>query len=283
MIDKMINNTINFYHSLPQLLRHLSGSLKRNWKWLVIPLVTSIILLIAMLIGFKASKTTEETQAIWYYRYIGLITLIWTLATLYFNTMRYRRDYFEYKNFDYPASFKTIIYTLIFSVGMIISISIVVIVKPVNLDSSFIALAFYWLMWNIFIILTSQVLGLIRMISRYRLFDITLYIVFALMVVTVPILYIPSEKPSLVMHILMLNPLFYLVSGIEEAVIIGINSLGNLPYHFYFLVWIGIAALLLYIFRPYIAYEKFRMTRTRSIHLKNTAEPEKVKSTNITD
>ncbi|CAL28348.1 hypothetical protein [Staphylococcus carnosus] len=282
MIDKIINNTINFYYSLPQLLRHLSGSLKRNWKWLIAPLVTSIILLVVMLIGFKINKTTEETQAVWYYRYIGLISLIWTLVTLYFNIMRYRRDYYEYKNFDYPASFKTIIYTVIFSIGLLISITVVVFAKPVNLDSSFFAIAFYWLMWNIFIILVSQVLGLIRMVSRYKLFDIILYIMFAVMFLTVPIIFIPSEKPSIVMHILMLNPLFYLVSGIEEAVIIGINSLGNIPYHFFFLVWIGIAALLLYIFRPHIAYEKFRMTRNRSIHLKNTADPEKVKSTNIT-
>lgn len=283
MIDKIINNTINFYYSLPQLLRHLSGSLKRNWKWLIAPLVTSIILLVVMLIGFKINKTTEETQAVWYYRYIGLISLIWTLVTLYFNIMRYRRDYYEYKNFDYPASFKTIIYTVFFSIGLLISITVVVFAKPVNLDSSFFAIAFYWLMWNIFIILVSQVLGLIRMVSRYKLFDIILYIMFAVMFLTVPIIFIPSEKPSIVMHILMLNPLFYLVSGIEEAVIIGINSLGNIPYHFFFLVWIGIAALLLYIFRPHIAYEKFRMTRNRSIHLKNTADPEKVKSTNITN
>lgn len=283
MIDKIINNTINFYHSLPQLLRHLGGSLKRNWKWLVAPLVTSIILLVIMLIGFKINKTTEETQAVWYYRYIGLITLLWTLVTLYFNIMRYRRDYYEYKNFDYPVSFKTIIYTVIFSIGFLISIGVVVFAKPVNLDSSFIAIAFYWFMWNVFIILVSQVLGLIRMVSRYKLFDVILYIMFAVMFLTVPIIFIPSEKPSILMHILMLNPLFYLVSGIEEAVIIGINSLGNLPYHVYFLVWIGIAGLLLYIFRPHIAYEKFRMTRNRSIHLKNTADPEKVKSTNITN
>lgn len=279
----MLDQLINFYESLPQLFRHLIGSLKRNWKWIVIPLAVSILLLLVVLIGLNLNRATEDTQAIWYYRLIGLMTLAWTLVAIYFNTMRYRRDYYEYKNFDYPASFKTVIYTILFSIGLLISIAIVVVVKPINLDSSFWAIAFYWLMWLIFVLLTSQVLGLLRMISDYKIFDYVMYGVCFIMFFTVPIIFIPSEKPSLIMHILMLNPLFYLVSGIEQAVIIGINSLGNIPYHFYFLVWLGIAGLLLYILRPHVAYEKFRMTRNRSIHLKNTANPEKVKSTNISN
>ncbi len=277
----MLDKIINFYYSLPQMLRHLSGSLKRNWKWFVIPLGCSIILLLLMLLMLKLNNSTEETQAVWYYRYIGFVTLSWTLVTLYFNTMRYRRDYYEYKNFDYVTSFKSIIYTVIFSIGLLLSIALVVLVKPVNLDSSFWAIGFYWVMWMLFVILVSQVLGLIRMISNYKVFDITMYVCFAVMFFIVPIIFIPNEHKTWWMHILMLNPLFYLVSGIEEAVIIGINSLGNIPYHFFFIVWLGIWSLLLYILRPHIAYEKFRMTTHRSIHLKNTAEPDKVKENNF--
>ncbi|PTJ91250.1 hypothetical protein [Staphylococcus simulans] len=277
----MIDKLINFYYSLPQMMKHLMGSLKRNWRWFAIPLVASVLLLLVMLLFLKIINATEETQAVWYYRFIGFITLSWTLVTLYFNTMRYRRDYYEYKNYDYPTAFKSIIYTLIFSVGLLLSIALVVLVKPVNLDSSFWAIGFYWIMWNLFVMIVSQVLGLVRMISRYNIFDITLYIVFAVMFIIVPIFFIPGPHKSIWMHILMLNPLFYLVSGIEEAVIIGVNSLGNIPYHFFFIVWLGIASLLLYILRPHIAYEKFRMTTNRSIHLKNTAEPEKVKNSNF--
>ena len=53
----------------------------------------------------------------------------------------------------------------------------------------------------------------------------------------VPILFIPKTHLSIVDHILMLNPVYYLVHGSAQSIIFGAVSMNNIPYHIYFILF----------------------------------------------
>ncbi|MEJ7412775.1 hypothetical protein WL545_12850, partial [Staphylococcus epidermidis] len=73
----------------------------------------------------------------------------------------------------------------------------------------------------------------------------------------VPILFIPKTHSTIIEHILMLNPVYYLVNGSAESVVFGAVSMNNIPYHIYFIFLLAIMCVINYALVRHIAFDKY--------------------------
>ena len=82
------------------------------------------------------------------------------------------------------------------------------------------------------------------MLGKY--FYKTRFIVFGLLIILlfiVPVLYVPNNMYAVWVDVLKLNPLFYIINGFQQTMILGNASVTNLPYHILFYFELGIVYL----------------------------------------
>lgn len=68
----------------------------------------------------------------------------------------------------------------------------------------------------------------------------------------------PKTHLSLVEHLLMLNPLYYVVNGLAQSVLFGNVSVANIPYHLYMVCFIAIISIINFALSRYVAHAKYR-------------------------
>src|SRR5699024_10168637 len=75
---------------------------------------------------------------------------------------------------------------------------------------------------------------------------------------------------TVISHILMLNPLFYLIEGISQSVVLGALSLNNIPYHLYFIFLIATVCAVIFTMYLMTSYQKFRFRNDQVEHTTDT-------------
>ena len=268
----MIDNLINFYKNAPFLSKHLYHRLKGQWKWFVIPFISSILLLCLLMFIFNVNGTEEIKQARGYFRLAALISFSFIWVAIYQSYQLFKKEYFTAKVFNLNPIFQTIMIAIISNLLMFIALMMIIIMTPVNIESSIPSTIYFVVMSIIFVVTISTVFGLLT-ITKNKV-NIIFYILSVIMFFIVPIVFIPSSNSTVISHILMLNPLFYLIEGISQSVVLGALSLNNIPYHLYFIFLMATVCAVIFAMYRMTAYQKFRfrngqVEKTSDTKLKN--------------
>ncbi|WP_426704408.1 sugar ABC transporter permease [Staphylococcus shinii] len=265
----MIDSMISYFKNTPYLMKHAYHRLKSKWMWLAAPFVVSIALLLIMMLIFHLSGTEEIKQARGYFRLTSLVCFAFIWIAIYQSYNTFKTDYFIGKLFNLNPVFQNILISIVISITMFITLIIIILATPVNIESSIYSALFFVVMTMLFIIIISTFLGLISIIQSK--INTIFYVVTFIMFFTLPIIFIPNSDTSILLHILMLNPLFYLVEGISQSVVLGTLSLNNIPYHLYFVLFLAIMCVLIYALYRIVAHKKYDYVKTNS-HTEETTE-----------
>lgn len=265
----MIDSMISYFKNTPYLMKHAYHRLKSKWMWLAAPFVVSIALLLIMMLIFHLSGTEEIKQARGYFRLTSLVCFAFIWIAIYQSYNTFKTDYFIGKLFNLNPVFQNILISIVISITMFITLIIIILATPVNIESSIYSALFFVVMTMLFIIIISTFLGLISIIQSK--INTIFYVVTFIMFFTLPIIFIPNSDTSILLHILMLNPLFYLVEGISQSVVLGTLSLNNIPYHLYFVLFLAIMSVLIYALYRIVAHKKYDYVKTNS-HTEETTE-----------
>ncbi|MGW8049414.1 sugar ABC transporter permease [Staphylococcus shinii] len=265
----MIDSMISYFKNTPYLMKHAYHRLKSKWMWLAAPFVVSIALLLIMMLIFHLSGTEEIKQARGYFRLTSLVCFAFIWIAIYQSYNTFKTDYFIGKLFNLNPVFQNILISIVISITMFITLIIIILATPVNIESSIYSALFFVVMTMLFIIIISTFLGLISIIQSK--INTIFYVVTFIMFFTLPIIFIPNSDTSILLHILMLNPLFYLVEGISQSVVLGTLSLNNIPYHLYFVLFLAIMGVLIYALYRIVAHKKYDYVKINS-HTEETTE-----------
>ncbi|OEK65627.1 sugar ABC transporter permease [Staphylococcus equorum] len=251
----MIDSIISFFKNMPYLSKQAYHRLKSQWVWLVIPFLSSLALLFLLMLIFKINGTEELIQARAYFRLAGLTTFAYIWIAVYRSYKTYKIDYFTSKLFNLNPIFQNVVIAIITSITMFITLIIMIYATPVNIESSITSTFYYVVMSMLFMILVSTILGLSAIVRRK--INGMFYVISLVMFFIVPILFIPTSNTSLVSHILMLNPLYYLIEGISQSVVLGALSLNNIPYHLYYILFLAILCVVIFAKYRIMAHRKY--------------------------
>jgi teichoic acid transport system permease protein len=119
------------------------------------------------------------------------------------------------------------------------------IIKSANgitVETSWLGVSYFIILTYLFLLPVCIIISLVQQRSR----EIAAGLVILLM--TLPILWIPSSVPGVLLNILKLNPFYFLVNGFQESMVIGISAFYNYPNHLLFLVEL----ILVYIWAGYL-------------------------------
>ena len=109
------------------------------------------------------------------------------------------------------------------------------------IDINHLGFFYYLVMAYILLVPLASIIGLL---GKY--FYKTRFIVFGLLIILlfiVPVLYVPNNMYAVWVNVLKLNPLFYIINGFQQTMILGNASVTNLPYHILFYFELGIVYL----------------------------------------
>lgn len=253
----MIDNLIYLVKNFPKLIQHSFAHLKSLWKWLVAPIIASLILLVIMVVVFHFNKTPDLVQARWYIRLVSLISFGFLFTGIYIIFQRYYASYYTGKMFNTPALIDASCIAFSYAVALFIILLICIFSTPVNIVSSIFATLYYVVMLGISMVLIGKLLGLMTILTlKVRNIFIVLTVIVLLLL---PIIYIPSSETSILTHLLMLNPVFYVVQGLSQSVVFGALSLNNIPYHLYFFCILGIIGVILFALKRKVVYAKYNV------------------------
>ncbi|HJE01322.1 teichoic acid transport system permease protein [Staphylococcus auricularis] len=253
----MIDSIVDFYKHLPHLWHHAIHRVKHEWKWFILPVLISAILLIALMVSFHVKGTPDLNQARWYYRLSAFTSFMFVWFAIYRGYKLFEEDYWYNRQLSLTPVVHNVLVAIIYSVLLGIMEIIYIVATPLNIESSVLAVLFFMLMSVIFIILSSTILGQFTLVSNKV--DIIYFILSVVIFILLPIWYIPTSYDSLVTHLLMINPVFYLVDGMAQSVVLGVVSLTNIPYHLYFIFILAIGFVINYGLTRYVVYKKYEV------------------------
>lgn len=254
----MIDELINFYKTIPNLWELSKARIAKQWRWFAIPAAVALVLLILLVIVTKAAGVTDITAARWYYRLTGLTMFIFFWVGVRHAYYYFKQDIVVMKMFKMSPYFHVALISVIYAVLMYVVNLIILLTTPVNIDSSIFGTILYSVMSLPLMFVVASVLGLLAVL--YRRTRILFYCLVVISFLLVPILYIPSHTGSVWTHLIMLNPVCYLVKGSAEANVIGLTSVSNIAYHLYECLLIAIGFVVIYALNRYVAYQKFEVT-----------------------
>ncbi|UIZ36155.1 hypothetical protein L1A00_12045 [Staphylococcus aureus] len=254
----MLDNIILYFKNLPHTKRYVTERLKQSWKSFLIVLAACLILIIASETLFSFSHLTNVKEVRWLFRIIALIVFAVLMFTIYISYHHYMNDFLVTKLFNISAATPVVIMSILSFIMLVILTMISALVKPVNFETSYIALFYFIVMATIFVGLISVTFGLIRLLTEK--INIIFYGVCVLCILLLPIIFIPNPNHVFINHILMLNPMYYIVNGIAQSIIFGISSMENIPYHFYFILFLCLIAAVNFVLARYTTHAIYNKT-----------------------
>ncbi|WP_436861102.1 sugar ABC transporter permease [Staphylococcus caeli] len=251
----MIDSIINYFTKIPYLMRHAYHRQKSQWIWLAAPFIVSLIALFITMLIFKINGTEEIKQAQGYFKLTAGTSFFYIWIAIYRSYRTFKSEYFTGKLFNLNPIVQNMVIAIVLCLTMLISLICIIIATPVNIESSIYSTLFFGIMSMLFVVVVSTLLGLCSILSRKV--DIIYYVISCIMFLIVPILFIPNSNTTLLSHVLMLNPLYYLIEGFAQSVVLGVLSLNNIPYHLYYLLFLALLCVWIYALYRIVAHKKY--------------------------
>ena len=250
----MVESFIRFFHEIPRFFRYALYRIKMHRRWVLITFLVSSLLMLLTSLFFRLFGTIDITQVSVHYRLTGIVTFAVIWIAIYNNYRFFPRDYYVTRHFNSSPFLHVVLSGALYSVALFVLMIVMIILKSINTDTTWFGVLFYSVMSMFFIITLSFLFGVIYML--YPKLDRLFYIVSALLFVLVPIFYIPENTSNFITHLLMLNPFYYLVNGMQQSVIVGHDAVNHLGYHLYFLCFMGLMIVFSFALRDYVTQLK---------------------------
>ncbi|MBI5974714.1 teichoic acid translocation permease [Staphylococcus canis] len=247
----MIEKFINFYNNIPELWRHSVYRLKMQKNWFLYALAIGIVLILGLTLILKLIGMLDIKQATILYRLVGLnvFGIIW--IAIYINYRFYPRDYYVTRHYNTSPLLYLLISSALYSGILLVLMLVIALVKPVSADTAIWGVIYYTIMSFCFIFIFSFLLGMIYIL--YPNLDRIYIVITILIFLILPVIFIPNATSHTVTHILMMNPVYYLVNGMQQSVIVGHNALNHLSYHLYFLSFMGLIIVFCFALNDYVS------------------------------
>ena len=268
--ETMLEQLFIFFKNVPRHVRHSQYRLFQQKKQLTLMVAIFLAIILLLKVLLTAMALPEITQATILYRLAGFLVFGVIFIAIWNNYKNFPRDYYVTRHFNSSPMLHILISSCIYSLVLLLLMTVIGIVKPVNADTLIVGVLFYTFMTFIFIALLSYLLGLIRII--YAKLDVIFYILVFIVFCLLPIIFIKGTIHGGLSHFLMLNPVYYLVNGFQQSVIVGSHALNHLGYHFYFICWIGLLTVLNFALNDYVSQLRPNEHIQTQVHAKTGLE-----------
>lgn len=233
------------------LIRHFFNQIEVFAFHNLTPLMMYAICAVFLLAGVL---TLSEADAIRYlYLVIGLMSTVWLFSMVVLNrNVVFLKDSIvkvRYVSIFYRIMPVILFQTFIFSLFMVINVAIVALAVDDWMINIFTML--YYIILGLLLIIPFILLYLMTENPNYR-FNVGVFVV---LVLVVPIIYLPEQLPAAMENLLSLNPFYYVVNGLQTNSVNIAWNLNRLPHDVLFFA--QIALLYLWMFK---LYDKMKFT-----------------------
>ena len=178
----------NVFKRMPSFFKIAINQFKAQWLWFIIPFAVSLIMLGIMMLVFNLNQTDEVKQANGYFRLAGIFSFAMIIITIYKNYTSFKKHYYVNKLFNINPIYYFVVVSAITSILMLIAVTAIALVMPVNLEHSFLSLLYYVIMSFIFMVVASTIFGLLTVIRKnVKFLFIIITVISFLMVPTINI------------------------------------------------------------------------------------------------
>ncbi|AVQ33376.1 teichoic acid translocation permease [Staphylococcus muscae] len=250
----MLERFIQFFHEIPRYFRYALYRVMMHRRWVVLTFLVSSLIMFITVLAFKILGTIDITQASINYRLTGLITFAVIWIAIYNNYRLFPRDYYVTRHFNSSPFLHVALSGLLYGLTLFLLMVVMITTKSINTDTTWFGVFFYSLMSLFFMITLSFLFGVIYML--YPKLNQLYIIISVVLMLLLPIFYLPDKISGVIGHLLMLNPLYYLVNGMQQSVIVGHDAVNHLGYHLYFCCFMGLMIVFSFALRDYVTQLK---------------------------
>lgn len=229
------------------LLRRVFRQADRFTLLNLMPVLIYILGLILLFIGFMTAEDSTMVRVL--YGTVGFMATVWIFSMVILNKNEaYVKD--SILKVNYIPLYLRILPTMIYQTIMFMIF--------IAMYSAFAALFFEAWMMNIYTFMYYVVLGVILVIPFTMLFlSVSMHIstrkihpvLFVIVLLIVPVFYLPEQLPSIIESIFSLNPFYYVINGLQNNSIHQAWSVNRLPYDVLYVTQVAI--LYLWMFESY--------------------------------
>lgn len=223
------------------------------------PLFMYIISILFLTLGLATLSEPEMMRYL--YIVIGLNTTIWLFSMVVLN-----RNTAFYKDSIVKVNYVPLVYRILPAILFQTFVFLIMLVLSIAVASLFIGV---WVI-GIFSLLYYVLLGVLLIIPFTMLYlilgrpdDKINIAVFIILVISVPVLYLPENLPDIMTHILSLNPFYYVVNGLQANAISITWEINRLPHDVLFFTEIGIVYLWIFKFYSKMKFSIYNFNKNR--------------------
>lgn len=235
---------------LKNTLIELRYHAKQYMTWLLINL--GVIFLTFLLLNLTSSLPIDKATRV--FQLSGYLVFFWMAGAMYFSSSILSTRGFILSITNFPVYVLVNIQIINFFLTFLLSFLMLMAVKTANgihLDISLLGMFYFFAAAYLLLIPVCTLLSLCeRYVKDMRK---VIFGILVLIFLTVPILWIPSNVPEVLLNILKLSPFFFVVNGFQESVVLGSAAFYNYPNHLLFIFEL----ILIYLWSGYL----FRMLK----------------------
>lgn len=233
----------------PYMIKYCFFEVKNHYKYYLSAFAIMLLLLLITYFKLFVTDAIDVQQSTSYFKLVGLFAYMWIFLSLFNSEKTVRKQGALYKRLSVPyyvgASSQVLLTMLMFLI--VVTLTGIVSTSTTNIiEINHLGFFYYLVMAYILLVPIASIIGLLGKYlysARFVVFGLLILLLFI-----VPILYVPNNMYAVWVNVLKLNPLFYIINGFQQSMILGNDSVTNLPYHilFYFevafiyLFWINI-------------------------------------------
>lgn len=235
-VGVMMNELLNTIKYIPHTIKNALIEIYYNQKLYAIWLTINLLLIAVTFLWINLTEglPIDKLSKVW--SLSGYLVFFWIACAAYFSMKMLQSRGFMLNITNTPTYVLTTVQIINFYILFIISLIMLLIIaisNKVEIDTSIVSIIYFSLMTFLLLMPICTLLALMS-----HLFDNMRWIIMVilfLILISVPILWIPSDLPELLINILKLNPFYFIVNGIQESVVLGSTPLLNLPAQMIFI------------------------------------------------
>ena len=228
----------------PHMIKYCFFEVRYHYKYYLSAFGIMLLLLILTFGQLLIRDTIDIQRSTSFFRLVGFFAYIWIFLSLFHAEKTVRKQGALYNRLSVPYYVGTSAQVFLAMLMFLIIITITGMVSTNMseiIDINPLGFFYYLVMAYILLVPLASIIGLL---GKY--FYKTRFIVFGLLIILlfiVPVLYVPNNMYAVWVNVLKLNPLFYIINGFQQTMILGNASVTNLPYHILFYFELGIVYL----------------------------------------
>ncbi|ATD29804.1 hypothetical protein BHM04_00690 [Macrococcus sp. IME1552] len=231
-----MNELLNTIKYIPHTIKNALIEIYYNQKLYSIWLLINLLLIAAtfLLLNITESLPIEKLSKVW--SLSGYLVFFWIACSVYFSMKMLHTRGFMLNITNTPTYVLTTVQIINFFLLFILSLLMLLLISATNkveMDTSFLCIMYFSLLTFLLLMPICTLLALTSHLIRNMRWIIIG--ILAVIFISVPILWIPSDLPEFVVNILKLNPFYFVVNGIEESVVLGTTPFLNLPSQMIFI------------------------------------------------